>query len=61
MEVVSTVRAVDYLYKYIIKGATEAAVELRAPDAPNRQPQSPMSVQQDADCNNDIQHHIKGR
>jgi len=61
VEVVSTIRAVKYLYKYILKGGTRVAVELRAPGTANRQRQPPMNVQQDADRHDEIQHHIDGR
>ncbi|KAL0021630.1 hypothetical protein WJX77_001364 [Trebouxia sp. C0004] len=61
VEVVSNVRAVKYLYKYILKGGTRAAVELRAPATPNKQRQPSMNVQQDADSHDEIQHHIDGR
>ena len=62
VEVVSTVGAVKYLYKYIMTGGTRAAVQLRKQGEP-RQPQPAMNIQQNDDHihRDEIQHHIDGQ
>ena len=60
VEAVSTVKVVKYLYKYILKGGTRAAIELRAQGEP-RQPQPRMDIERNVDHGDEIQHHIDVR
>lgn len=57
VEVVSTVKSIKYLYKYILKGGTRAAMQLRKPG----QPAVAQPTAAPTDVRDEIQQHIDGR
>ena len=60
VEVVSTMKAVKYLYKYIMKGGTRAAFGFKAAEAAGQSQPHPAS-DTDGERYDEIKHHQDGR